>query len=70
MEPLAETAEGWSSISKNLRPDVGAVIMDCYFNLTYTHTQRCIEYIKVNKALFLVGAGDEKGAIFNTVMMG
>lgn len=70
MEPVPENAEGWASIAKNLSPEVGAVVMDFYFNINYTHTQRCIEYIKYNKAIFLVGAGDEKGAIFDTIMMG
>lgn len=69
VEPVPETVEGLASIPNNIRPNVGAVVMDFYFNVNYTHIQRCIEYVK-NNAMFLVGAGDEKGPMYNTFVMG
>lgn len=44
--------------------------MDFSLNVHYTQLQRCIEYIKVNKALFLVGAPNREAPVFNTSFLG
>ncbi|XP_076252641.1 uncharacterized protein LOC143191452 isoform X2 [Rhynchophorus ferrugineus] len=42
----------------NINPNVGAVIMDVDVNITFIKMQKCVEYLKKNDAIFLVGGWD------------
>ncbi|XP_066253953.1 uncharacterized protein [Euwallacea similis] len=56
--PVEETIVSAMGITENIKPNIGAVIIDFSLNVNFFQLQKCVEYIKKNNAIFLVGAWD------------
>ncbi|XP_066141215.1 uncharacterized protein [Euwallacea fornicatus] len=68
--PVEETIYGAINIAENLNPNVGAVVIDFSLNITFLQIQRCVEYIRQNNAIFLVGAWDTVAPLGKSLLIG
>ncbi|XP_030745513.1 4-nitrophenylphosphatase-like [Sitophilus oryzae] len=69
-DQVEETIAGVIKAINKLNPKVGAVIMDADLNVSFVKLQRCVEYIKKNNAIFLVGGWDPVLPFADTFLIG